>query len=51
MLLGTTLLLTQVFRFSVLQAAAGIAPGPLTAAIGAPFSGLSPPASESAPPS
>jgi MFS family permease len=40
MLLGTTLFLTQVFGFSTLQAAAGIAPGPLTAAIGAPFSAL-----------
>ena len=39
MLLGTTLFLTQAWRYSVLQAAAAIAPGPITAAFGAPFSG------------
>jgi MFS family permease len=40
MLLGTTLFLTEGWHFSVLQAAAGIAPGPITAAAGSPFSGL-----------
>ena len=39
MLLGMTLLLTGQWRFSVLQAAAGIAPGPITAGIVSPFSG------------
>ena len=39
MLLGTTLLLTVQWHFSVLQAAAGIAPGPITAGIISPFSG------------
>jgi EmrB/QacA subfamily drug resistance transporter len=39
MLLGTTLLLTVQWHFSVLQAAAGIAPGPITAGIVSPFSG------------
>jgi EmrB/QacA subfamily drug resistance transporter len=39
MLLGTTLLLTVQWRFSVLQAAVGIAPGPVTAGIVSPFSG------------
>jgi EmrB/QacA subfamily drug resistance transporter len=39
MLLGTTLLLTTQWRFSVLQAAASIAPGPVTAGIVSPFSG------------
>jgi EmrB/QacA subfamily drug resistance transporter len=39
MLLGTTLLLTAQWRFSVLQAAASIAPGPITAGIVSPFSG------------
>src|SRR5690348_10734777 len=39
MLLGTTLLLTTQWRFSVLQAAASIAPGPITAGILSPFSG------------
>jgi EmrB/QacA subfamily drug resistance transporter len=39
MLLGMTLLLTVQWRFSVLQAAASIAPGPITAGIVAPFSG------------
>jgi EmrB/QacA subfamily drug resistance transporter len=39
MLLGTTLLLTVHWHFSVLQAAASIAPGPITAGIVAPFSG------------
>jgi len=40
MLLGTALFLTQAWRYSVLQAAAGIAPGPITAAAVAPFSGI-----------
>ena len=40
MLLGTTLLLTAQWRFSVLQAAGSIAPGPITAGIVSPFSGL-----------
>jgi EmrB/QacA subfamily drug resistance transporter len=40
MLLGCTLLLTQGWHYPVLRAAAAIAPGPLTAAIGAPFSGV-----------
>jgi EmrB/QacA subfamily drug resistance transporter len=40
MLLGTTLFLTQAWRYSVLQAAAGIVPGPITAAAVAPFSGI-----------
>jgi EmrB/QacA subfamily drug resistance transporter len=39
MLLGTTLLLTAQWRFSVLQAAACIAPGPITAGLLSPFSG------------
>jgi hypothetical protein len=39
MLLGTTLLLTGAWHFSVLRAAAGIAPGPITAGLLAPFSG------------
>jgi EmrB/QacA subfamily drug resistance transporter len=39
MLLGMTLLLTGPWHFSVLQAAAGIAPGPITAGIISPFSG------------
>jgi EmrB/QacA subfamily drug resistance transporter len=39
MLLGTTLLLTVQWHFSVLLAAASIAPGPLTAGIVSPFSG------------
>ena len=39
MLLGTTLLLTAQWHFSVLQAAASIAPGPITAGILSPFSG------------
>jgi EmrB/QacA subfamily drug resistance transporter len=39
MLLGTTLLLTVQWHFPVLQAAAGIAPGPITAGIVSPFSG------------
>jgi EmrB/QacA subfamily drug resistance transporter len=39
MLLGMTLLLTVQWHFSVLQAAVGIAPGPITAGIVAPFSG------------
>ena len=39
MLLGTTLLLTGPWHFSVLLAAAGIAPGPITAGIFSPFSG------------
>jgi MFS family permease len=39
MLLGTTLLLTAQWRFSVLQAAASIAPGPIMAGITSPFSG------------
>jgi MFS family permease len=40
MLLGTTLLLTEAWHFPVLSAAAGIAPGPITAGVLAPFSGL-----------
>jgi MFS family permease len=39
MLLGTTLLLTSAWRFSVLQAAAAIAPGPVTAGIVSPLTG------------
>jgi len=39
MLLGTTLLLTAEWHFSVLQAAIGIAPGPIVAGIVSPFSG------------
>jgi EmrB/QacA subfamily drug resistance transporter len=39
MLLGTTMLLTVQWHFSVLQAAASIAPAPLTAGIVSPFSG------------
>jgi EmrB/QacA subfamily drug resistance transporter len=39
MLLGMTLLLTAQWHFSVLQAAASIAPGPITAGIVSPFSG------------
>ena len=39
MLLGTTLLLTVEWRFTVLLAAASIAPGPITAGIVSPFSG------------
>ncbi len=39
MLLGTTLLLTVQWHFPVLQAAAAIAPGPITAGIVSPFSG------------
>jgi EmrB/QacA subfamily drug resistance transporter len=39
MLLATTLLLTTQWHFSVLQAAACIAPGPITAGIVSPFSG------------
>ena len=39
MLLGTTLLLTVQWRFSVLLAAVCIAPGPVTAGIVSPFSG------------
>ncbi len=39
MLLGTTLLLTVAWHFSVLQAAVSIAPGPITAGIVSPFSG------------
>jgi EmrB/QacA subfamily drug resistance transporter len=39
MLLGTTLLLTVQWHFSVLQAAIAIAPGPVTAGIVSPFSG------------
>ena len=39
MLLGTTLLLTVKWHFSVLQAAISIAPGPITAGIVSPFSG------------
>jgi EmrB/QacA subfamily drug resistance transporter len=39
-LLGCTLMLTQAWHYSVLEAAAAIAPGPLTAAIGSPLSGL-----------
>src|SRR6266516_2341159 len=39
MLLGTTLLLTESWHFSALRAAVGIAPGPITNGIVAPFSG------------
>jgi hypothetical protein len=39
MLLATTLLLTGQWHFSVLRAAAGIAPAPLIAGVIAPFSG------------
>ena len=39
MLLSTTLLLTVQWHFPVLQAAAAIAPGPITAGIVSPFSG------------
>ena len=39
MLLGTTLLLTAEWHFSVLHAAASIAPGPITAGIVSPFAG------------
>jgi MFS family permease len=39
MLLGTTLLLTARWHFSVLQAAVCIAPGPITAGLLSPFSG------------
>jgi EmrB/QacA subfamily drug resistance transporter len=39
MLLGTTLLLTVHWHFSVLLAAVSIAPGPITAGIVSPFSG------------
>jgi len=39
MLLGTTLLLTVEWRFSVLRAAACIVPGPITAGVISPFSG------------
>jgi EmrB/QacA subfamily drug resistance transporter len=39
MLLGTTLLLTVEWRFSVLRAAACIAPGPIVAGLISPFSG------------
>jgi MFS family permease len=39
MLLGTTLLLTAQWRFSVLQAAVSIAPGPIMAGLLSPFSG------------
>ena len=39
MLLGTTLLLTVQWHFPVLEAAACIAPGPITAGIVSPFSG------------
>jgi EmrB/QacA subfamily drug resistance transporter len=39
MLLGTTLLLTDVLHLSVLQAALGIAPGPISAGVASPFSG------------
>jgi MFS family permease len=38
-LLGTTLLLTNVMHFTVLEAALGIAPGPIAAGISSPFSG------------
>ncbi len=40
MLLGVTLFLTEGWHYSVLEAAAGIIPGPITAAAGAPFSGI-----------
>ena len=39
MLLGTTLLVTDVLHLSVLQAALGIAPGPIIAGLASPFSG------------
>jgi EmrB/QacA subfamily drug resistance transporter len=39
MLLGMTLLLSTQWHFSVLQAAAGISPGPVTAGVVSPFSG------------
>ena len=39
MLLGTTLLLTVHWHFSVLHAAVAIAPGPITAGIVSPFTG------------
>jgi EmrB/QacA subfamily drug resistance transporter len=39
MLLGTTLLLTTRWHFTVLQAAVCIAPGPITAGLLSPFSG------------
>ncbi len=39
MLLGTMLLLTVQWHFTVLQAAVGIAPAPITAGIVSPFSG------------
>ncbi|MEP7026487.1 MAG: MFS transporter [Actinomycetota bacterium] len=39
MLLGTTLLLTGEWHFSALQAAVGIAPGPMTAGVISPFAG------------
>ncbi len=39
MLLGTTLLLTAEWHFSVLHAAVSIAPGPIMAGIVSPFSG------------
>jgi MFS family permease len=39
LLLGTTLLLTERLHFSVLEAALGIAPGPITAGVISPFSG------------
>jgi GNAT superfamily N-acetyltransferase len=39
MLLGTTMLLTAQWHFTVLQAAASIAPGPVTSGIISPFSG------------
>jgi len=39
MLLGTTLLLTNALHLSVLEAALGIAPGPISAGITSPFSG------------
>lgn len=40
MLLACTLLLTEAWNYPVLHAAVAIAPGPITAAIGASFSGL-----------
>jgi EmrB/QacA subfamily drug resistance transporter len=39
MLLGTTLLLTDVLHLTVLQAALGIAAGPISAGLASPFSG------------
>jgi EmrB/QacA subfamily drug resistance transporter len=39
MLLGSTLLLTDCWHFSVLGAALAIAPGPLAASVASPFSG------------